>query len=190
MQALPPKIYITRHGQSQYNLLQKLGGDSHLTSLGKEYATQLYSFFSKHENLRIWSSSLRRTQATVVEFSNVEIYDKLNELNAGICEHMTYKDIDTLYPHISIARKLNKYNFVYPGGESYHHLWKRVSSVLSKLNKDPTLIVCHQAVARMLIATLLEKTPESYTNMVIPLHTVFEINLKTKEIVQHDLLKK
>ena len=35
---MPNTIYLTRHGQSEYNLLNKIGGDSDITNRGKEYA--------------------------------------------------------------------------------------------------------------------------------------------------------
>ena len=37
-------IYISRHGQSEYNMLGKLGGNPPLTSYGNEYATRLARF--------------------------------------------------------------------------------------------------------------------------------------------------
>ena len=45
---LPRTFYLTRHGQSEYNLLGKIGGDSGLTPAGTEYARRL-AVFAKEE---------------------------------------------------------------------------------------------------------------------------------------------
>lgn len=37
----PRKIWLTRHGESQFNTLHKIGGDSQLSDRGEEYARAL-----------------------------------------------------------------------------------------------------------------------------------------------------
>jgi len=41
-------IYLSRHGQSQYNVLGKVGGDSDLSKAGEEYALKLSEYAEKH----------------------------------------------------------------------------------------------------------------------------------------------
>ncbi|KAE8449726.1 hypothetical protein EG329_007501 [Mollisiaceae sp. DMI_Dod_QoI] len=43
----PRQIWITRHGQSTDNLVNKIGGDSELTEEGRHYGTTLYNFIDK-----------------------------------------------------------------------------------------------------------------------------------------------
>ena len=38
IKVVPRTIYLSRHGQSHYNSLKKLGGDSDLTDCGEEYS--------------------------------------------------------------------------------------------------------------------------------------------------------
>ena len=38
IKVVPRTIYLSRHGQSQYNSVKKLGGDSDLTDCGAEYS--------------------------------------------------------------------------------------------------------------------------------------------------------
>lgn len=80
-------IYLTRHGQSQYNELGKIGGDSTLSEQGQQYAIALAKWVhvnilgltedgkfpggvmldsANHPPLRskLWTSSLRRTNDT------------------------------------------------------------------------------------------------------------------------------
>ena len=65
----PKMIYLTRHGQSEYNLTQKIGGDSSLTAHGEEYATALAAWVHKNilvdnPRARLWTSTLKRTIET------------------------------------------------------------------------------------------------------------------------------
>eukprot|EP00523_Entomoneis_sp_CCMP467_P000791 CAMPEP_0168748640 /NCGR_PEP_ID=MMETSP0724-20121128/16282_1 /TAXON_ID=265536 /ORGANISM="Amphiprora sp., Strain CCMP467" /LENGTH=583 /DNA_ID=CAMNT_0008796479 /DNA_START=117 /DNA_END=1868 /DNA_ORIENTATION=+ len=84
LHTLPRTFYMTRHGQSEYNLLGKIGGDSGLTPNGIEYAKRLADFATefisfetavndddnggepkpKPRPARLWTSTLRRTKET------------------------------------------------------------------------------------------------------------------------------
>jgi len=67
-------FYLTRHGQSEYNDLGRIGGDSGLTEHGLRYARQLAIFVEeqivrdKETGLevpaRLWTSTMRRTKET------------------------------------------------------------------------------------------------------------------------------
>jgi len=67
-------FFLSRHGQSEYNQLGKIGGDSGLSFLGKEYAKKLGKFCDEQvarnaetgEDVptRLWTSTLRRTIET------------------------------------------------------------------------------------------------------------------------------
>jgi hypothetical protein len=48
LHTLPRTFYLTRHGQSEYNVLGKIGGDSGLSPAGVEYAKRLAEFARKH----------------------------------------------------------------------------------------------------------------------------------------------
>ncbi|KAL7511968.1 hypothetical protein ACHAXN_008925 [Cyclotella atomus] len=79
---LPREFYLSRHGQSEYNLVGKIGGDSGLTEAGLEYARRLADFAkdvvakklvvdevtgeekSEVRPARLWTSTLRRTKET------------------------------------------------------------------------------------------------------------------------------
>ena len=68
-------IYLSRHGQSEYNVLSKIGGDSKLSPLGREYAAKLGDFAEKvimkdDLHARLWTSTLARTVETGSFISN------------------------------------------------------------------------------------------------------------------------
>ena len=110
------RVLSERHGQSEYNVLGKIGGDSGLSPLGDAYAKALARFcrdeVTKGEKgerpARLWTSTLRRTRETARYISHHSItidYDQddvdhaqewvqlrpvawsnLDELFAGVCD--------------------------------------------------------------------------------------------------------
>ena len=75
-------IYLSRHGQSEYNRLGKIGGDSDLTEHGEAYALTLGRWAAEnvmvHEDgspraARLWTSSLLRTRQTARHIPHPEI---------------------------------------------------------------------------------------------------------------------
>ena len=67
-------FFLTRHGQSEYNREGKIGGDSGLAPLGRDYAKALATYAwtnigrDKESGAdvpaRLWTSTLRRTIET------------------------------------------------------------------------------------------------------------------------------
>ena len=44
---------------------------------------------------------------------------EFNEIDSGVCECMSYQEIQEKMPQVYSARKKDKYNYVYPNGEGY-----------------------------------------------------------------------
>lgn len=110
----------------------------------------LNSFFF----LQIWTSELRRTISTVQNIPGPRAALKdLNEINAGICEGLTYEEIQERFPSEFAWRDQDKLKYRYPHGESYLDLLQRVDGVVQALllNTD-VLVVSHQAVLRCIMA--------------------------------------
>ena len=107
--------------------------------------------------------------------------DQFNEIKAGICEDLTEEEIQNMYPLVWNNRKLDKYNFEYPSGESYAQLYCRVAAAMEDI-KANTLIVCHQAVARMIVAFALKKNPAEFVSFPIPLHCIITVNTLSSEV--------
>ena len=66
IRVVPRTLYLSRHGQSSFNSLKKLGGDSDLTDAGEEYSKRLAAYINdlNIENVFIWTSWLKRTIQT------------------------------------------------------------------------------------------------------------------------------
>jgi broad specificity phosphatase PhoE len=169
-------IFLTRHGQSQYNLKKLLGGNSELTNEGIRYSEKLHSFFID-KDVKVWTSQLKRTKQTASKFQNVENFEELNEINSGICDSMTYQEIEKKYPEEFNKRKDNKYYYRYPEGESYYDIDQRLKKIYQMINesKDDILIVAHQAILRVLISNYIKTDIENIPYLEVSLNKIYKI---------------
>ncbi|NXP41581.1 F263 bisphosphatase, partial [Leiothrix lutea] len=116
----PRTIYLCRHGESEFNLKGRIGGDSGLSNRGKKFAVALNKFVEEQnlKDLKIWTSQLKRTIQTAEALQlPYEQWKALNEIDAGVCEEMTYEEIREQHPEEFALRDQDKYYYRYPSGE-------------------------------------------------------------------------
>ncbi|XP_057895566.1 6-phosphofructo-2-kinase/fructose-2,6-bisphosphatase 2 isoform X1 [Melospiza melodia melodia] len=175
----PRTIYLCRHGESEYNLLGRIGGDSGLSPRGKQFSHALKKFIEEQEivDLKVWTSQLKRTIQTAECLGVLyEQWKILNEIDAGVCEEMTYAEIEAKYPEEFAMRDQEKYLYRYPGGESYQDLVQRLEPVIMELERQGNvLVISHQAVMRCLLAYFLDKSADELPYLRCPLHTIFKL---------------
>jgi len=175
-------VLLTRHGESMYNVHDRIGGDSELSPSGHRYARSLREFldarYPDHTGLSVWSSSLRRALQTSATLGRRSMpWRALDEINAGICDGMTYDQIRQDMPNEYEARGRDKFRYRYPRGESYEDVIARLDTVIIELERTrtPVLVIAHQAVLRAIYAYFHNIPPEQCTRLQIPLHTVIEL---------------
>ncbi|NXI18296.1 F262 bisphosphatase, partial [Irena cyanogastra] len=175
----PRTIYLCRHGESEYNLLGRIGGDSGLSARGKQFSQALKQFIEEQEivDLKVWTSQLKRTIQTAESLGVLyEQWKILNEIDAGVCEEMTYAEIEAKYPEEFAMRDQEKYLYRYPGGESYQDLVQRLEPVIMELERQGNvLVISHQAVMRCLLAYFLDKSADELPYLRCPLHTILKL---------------
>jgi broad specificity phosphatase PhoE/predicted kinase len=178
----PRPIYLTRHGESLYNLDGRIGGDSPLTDAGRQYAVRLSDFVRAElpadTPCTVWTSTLRRTVETASWMGRpTRAWRVLDEIDAGVCDGMTYAQIARTLPSEHAARKADKYRYRYPRGESYEDLIARLEPAIIELERqrNPVVVVAHQAVLRAVYAYFQEHPPETCPFLSIPLHTVIRL---------------
>ncbi|RKP33269.1 6-phosphofructo-2-kinase-domain-containing protein [Dimargaris cristalligena] len=177
---VPRAIFFSRHGESMYNVLGKLGGDSDLSPRGRKYSEALPGLISKHldgQNLTVWTSTMRRTIQTGQHLPYPKLQWKaLDELDAGVCDGLTYEDVEQQYPEDFALRDDDKFNYRYRGGESYRDVVLRLEPVIMELERQHNiLIVGHQAILRCIYAYYLNYSHEELPYIKIPLHTVLKL---------------
>lgn len=184
-------IWLSRHGQSMYNVKKLLGGDPSLSPAGAQYAKKLATFIGSEPELKdqldsmaIWCSTLKRTieTATTVCQMNRQLpppvrWKSLDEINAGVYDGYTYERIKKESPMDYQLRKSDKLRYRYPQGESYLDVVDRLESVIFELEhaRRPILVVAHQAVLRCLYAYFLDLPMETTPHLEVPLHTLIKL---------------
>lgn len=176
---LPRTIYLTRHGESAMNVEGRIGGDAMLSDNGLQYAKVLGEYVKevKKADMKVWTSLMKRSIQTVSGISNSkEHWKALNEIDAGVCEGMTYQEIHEKYPEEFAQRDNDKYHYRYPGGESYEDLVARLEPVIMELERqEDVMVICHQAVARCLLAYFMNKPHHELPYLRVPLHTLIKL---------------
>lgn len=175
-------VLLTRHGESEFNVAGRIGGDAPLSPRGRSYAKALADFvgqrFGAGPELVVFTSTLRRTVETASALTvSATAWRALDEIDAGICDGRTYAEIAEEHPHEYAARQADKFNYRYPGGESYRDVIGRVEPILLEIERQrrPVLVIAHQAIVRILYAYFLESAADACVWLPVPLHTVIEL---------------
>lgn len=174
------RIILSRHGESQYNVEDRIGGDSCLTARGLEYAQNLNRYIGFNLGWfpqKCISSTKMRVRQTINELNflgDISICDALNEIDAGKFEDMTFSQFKKDYPEEAAKRKTDKLNYRYPNGESYTDIINRVKPIVDSIDSD-ILIVCHTAICRALISHFTDIPISDIPRLEIPLHTLIFI---------------
>ncbi|KJE92800.1 6-phosphofructo-2-kinase [Capsaspora owczarzaki ATCC 30864] len=175
----PRAIYLTRHGESEYNVEGKIGGDAPLSSRGQAYARELKNWMAEFgpKDFTIWTSTLTRARQTAAVFGRPFVeWRALDELDAGECDGMTYEEIQEKFPQDFARRDEDKYLYRYPRGESYRDVVSRLEPCIMELERQKDVVVVgHQAVLRCLLAYFLDKPSEELPYVDVPLHTVIKL---------------
>lgn len=79
-------MFNFQHGESEYNVLGRIGGDASLSPRGELYAQALANYINSlgcRDPLTVWTSELRRTKQTATDIrAPKRIVRALNELDA------------------------------------------------------------------------------------------------------------
>ncbi len=189
-------LFLIRHTQTDFNLEDRIGGDPDLTPKGVRQAKALGQFFAKRNIAYIFTSMKLRTRKTAEAIADFQkncriiALKEFDEINAGVCEGMTYAEIERQMPEVFRLREAHKYDYVYPDGESYAKMRPRIEDGLKKsffLNRssDNILIVGHQAVNRMILSHFLYRRKEDVPYIFVPQDRFYHIvSTQNKKLVE------
>jgi len=189
-------LFLVRHGQSEDNVALRIGGNSGLTEKGRAQAEALARHFIGVHIPYLFRSTRLRTQQMAKPLLDSRddcqemVLAEFDEINAGICEGMSYEEIQQKLPEEYAARSKDKFNYVYPQGEGYATLRERVHRGLKKAlylsgNVENIMIVGHQAVNRMILSHFLFRRTEDVPHIYIPQDQYFHIvSTQTKKLFE------
>lgn len=170
------KLYLVRHGESEWNILKKVQGqkDVNLTKKGEQQAEKIANRLYNENIDIIYSSDLKRAFETAKKIGdklklNVNPDKSFREINFGIWEGISTKELTDNYSkeHLLWMKKPHKLKL--EGAETLEELQNRtIKGVnrISKLNPNKNiLIVSHSAAIKTIILGLLDMDISYYNKM-------------------------
>jgi broad specificity phosphatase PhoE len=156
------RIYLTRHGETEWNLKKKMQGwqDSDLTDRGRQQAKWISNRLCKIEFEAVYSSPLNRALETtkIVKrdaFDKIIIKDYLKEMGFGPWEGKTSEEIKKDYK--ASYSKFWETPHLYAGDacESYYDVRDRVIPLIKDIienHNENVLIVTHTVIIKIIMA--------------------------------------
>ncbi|MBV8042427.1 adenosylcobalamin/alpha-ribazole phosphatase [Pluralibacter sp.] len=159
------RLFLVRHGQTTANISGVFYGstDLSLSPQGIAQSQRVAGYLAGVSFGQIFVSELQRSQQTarliVPAADGFQVDSRLNELDFGEWEMRHFSDIAKESPQ-SWQRWMDDWQNATPdGGEAFSHFAARVRQAADETGKQPegadTLIVAHQGVLSLLLATWL-----------------------------------
>jgi len=161
------KIYLIRHGQTDFNLKGIVQGSGVDSSLNAKGMAQARAFFEMYKHIafdKIYTSTLKRTRESVSGFIELgiptESLSGLNEISWGTKEGQPITPEEDQYYHWMLDQwRLGNTHERIEGGESPEDVVKRqagaLTQILAQPNEEQILICMHGRAIRILLCQLL-----------------------------------
>jgi len=161
------KIYLIRHGQTDFNLKGIVQGSGVDSSLNAKGMAQARAFFEMYKHIafdKIYTSTLKRTRESVSSFIELgiptESLSGLNEISWGTKEGQPITPEEDQYYHWMLDQwRLGNTHERIEGGESPEDVVKRqvgaLTQILAQPNEEQILICMHGRAIRILLCQLL-----------------------------------
>ncbi|ASZ52276.1 histidine phosphatase family protein [Vibrio parahaemolyticus] len=159
------RIFVLRHGETEFNADKKLQGhcNSSLTSKGSDQARRVGTTLKQYvENrpFRVYSSTLGRalqTSQIVCEelnysYENLNKEPRLKEFSLGEWEQRTIPSLEQEIPNL-LAQ--NDWYLQAPNCETYESVRERLSSWLSDVAHDEDIVVVSHGLTGIVLRGLL-----------------------------------
>lgn len=161
------KIYLTRHGQTDYNkigIVQGSGVDSDLNELGRAQGQAFFNTYQEVAFDKVYVSGLKRTHQSVANFIDKPIpHEKLTDLNEiswGKREGIAVdEEGEAYYHHMIKSWQEGRTDVAIEGGENPEQVAVRMNNalkhILSKPDEETILICMHGRAMRVMLAVML-----------------------------------
>jgi phosphoserine phosphatase len=162
------EIIVVRHGQTEWNRVERFRGrlPIELNETGLWQAQQVAMKLNQGRKItQVWSSPLRRTVQTAEPIAAlagclITLEDGLLEADHGAWEALTPAEVEAQFPAEWQTWSERPEEFVFPGGESFSNLRRRVAHVLQQAAAMPDagaiVLVTHKLLCKMLVLEALE----------------------------------
>lgn len=161
------KIYLIRHGQTDFNLqniVQGSGVDTSLNDFGRAQARAFFNTYGAIKFDKVYTSVLKRSQESVQQFIAAgiptEALTGLNEISWGTKEgHKITPEEDEYYHYMLKQWQLGNTSLRIEKGESPDDVVARMKPamdhIMAQSNEETILICMHGRAIRILLCHLL-----------------------------------
>jgi probable phosphoglycerate mutase len=160
------KIYLVRHGQTDYNLrgiVQGSGIDAPLNGTGEDQALAFYESYKNVNFAKVYTSNLQRAIQSVSGFIGDEITHEqlsgLNEISWGDREGIEINPADdAYYQQVILKWQKGETSLKIEGGESPEMVMERQKESLAHIlsgDEDTILICMHGRAIRIFLCLML-----------------------------------
>lgn len=182
------KLILVRHGMTRCNEGGLLSGvtDSKLSEKGKLQAHKLANYLKNEKIDKIYTTPFSRTKETVKELAEIkgiqiEENNRLNEINFGDFEGLSFKVIEKEYPQ-EVKKMIDEGSkYKYPNGESLEDTFIRVKNEMKNIlknNKNSTILICsHGGTIRNIISYLICGDYKYHWNFKIDNGSITEVEV-------------
>ncbi|MDK2799918.1 MAG: phosphoserine phosphatase [Clostridiales bacterium] len=161
------KLFLIRHGLTEWNKLNKFQGSSDISLCkeGVEQAKKLASRLSSYNFEAIYASDLSRAYDTATYIAQahnlvVKKIPELREIHFGEWEGLTKDEIIKLKNYDFNRWKVSPHSEKFPGEGSFLNVQRRVMkgihTILSRHTEGNIVIVSHGGSLKIIILSLLE----------------------------------
>ena len=163
------KIYLLRHGQTDYNLqgvVQGSGIDAPINATGR---AQAEAFFRSYQDIlfdQLYHSALIRTRQSIQGFIDlgipVEALSELNEISWGQYEGTPMTPEEGEYYRMMLRQwQQGNLDYAIAGGESPNSVAERLHRAIQIILNGPgeTILVCMHGRAMRIFLSLICQTP-------------------------------
>jgi len=165
------KLYLVRHGETECNKKGVYMGstDVPLNETGIRQGEILREKLKDVRFDKIITSPYSRAYKTaeiISQENQIEIDNKLTEIDFGVFEGLSYKEISKKYPKEVSFWSKDWINVAPPQGEKFIDFYNRVveaTNTIVSYNKD-ILIVSHEGPLKVLISSMLKLPIEGFWN--------------------------
>jgi broad specificity phosphatase PhoE len=161
------KVYLVRHGQTDYNLqniVQGSGVDTDLNDTGRKQAKAFFEAYQHIHFDKVYTSALKRSQQSVQRFIDLgiptEALSGLNEISWGTKEgHRVTPSEDEYYHYMLKEWQKGNVDLRIEGGESPKEVVERMKPAVAHILKqehEKTILICmHGRAIRIILCHLL-----------------------------------
>ena len=181
-------LLMIRHGQTPSNLKKIYAGKSseRLTKRGEFQAKEVSKKLKSYVVHAVYSSPVQRAIQTakiicrIIE-KDLLIEDAFKEMELGLWEGLSEKDIARLYPKELMLWKHKPAELKLHGRETLGDLLKRVLEGVYKIHQaegdQDIVVVTHVAIIRVLLLWHTKKSLNFYKTIHIPNAKIFKIKI-------------